>query len=151
MRLAVVEDRIAADLERGRDGDLVPELESLIADHPLRERLRAQLMLALYRGGRQADALAAYRDARATLVDGLAIEPSAELQGLERAILRQDPALSLGPTTNAASDGAARAVERRPARSRRRLWPVPAGVAVAAAIVVAVLVGTRDDRAQALR
>src|SRR5262245_58145764 len=148
MRLAAVEDRIAADLERGDDGDLVPELESLIAAHPLRERLRAQLMLALYRGGRQADALAVYRDTRAALVDGLAIEPSSELQELERAILRQDPALS---PAAAAADKAARTIERRPAVVRRRLWPVPAGVAVAAAIAVAVFAVTRDDKAEAVR
>src|SRR5262249_44727617 len=128
-----------------------PELESLIAGHPLRERLRAQLMLALYRAGRQADALAVYRDARATLVDGLAIEPSADLQALERAILRQDPALAPAAAADAASDGSAGAVERRTARARRRLWPVPAGVAVAAAIAVAVLATTRDDKAQAIR
>jgi DNA-binding SARP family transcriptional activator/ABC-type transport system substrate-binding protein len=148
MRLAVVEDRIAADLDWGRDGDLVPELESLIADHPLRERLRAQLMLALYRTGRQADALAAYRDARATLVDGLAIEPSAELQGLERAILRQDPALSPVPTA-ARSDGAAPPVERRATGARRRRWWVATGVGVAVAAAVAVVAGvTRGDKAE---
>jgi uncharacterized membrane protein YdfJ with MMPL/SSD domain len=106
MRLAAEEERIAADLERGCDGKLVPELESLIADHPLRERLRAQLMLALYRSGRQAEVLAVYRDARTALVDGLAIEPSAELQGLERAILRQDPALSPAAPEAAPLDGA---------------------------------------------
>jgi peptide/nickel transport system substrate-binding protein len=108
-------------------------------------------MLALYRAGRQADALAVYRDARATLVDGLAIEPSAQLQALERAVLRHDPALAPAASAEAASDGSAGAVEPPPARSRRRLWPVSAGVAVAAAIVLAVLASTRDDKAQALR
>jgi peptide/nickel transport system substrate-binding protein len=149
MRLAAVEDRIAADLERGGDGDLVPELESLIAGHPLRERLRAQLMLALYRGGRQADALAVYRDARAVLVDGLGIEPSAELQELERAILRQDPALSPPAAAVAASDGAAPAEGQRPARARRRRWPfAAAGVVVAAAIAVAAVAVTRGDKTE---
>src|SRR5579859_2383932 len=71
----------------------VTELEQLIAKHPYRERLRGLLMLALYRSGRQADALAAYRSARSTLADDLGIEPGDELQELERAILRQDPAL----------------------------------------------------------
>jgi YVTN family beta-propeller protein len=145
MRLAAVEDRIAADLADGHNGELVPELEALIADHPLRERLRGQLMLALYRTGRQADALAVYRDARATLVDGLAIEPSAELQGLERAILRQDPALS--PVAAARSDGAAPAADRRAAWRRRRWW-VAAGAAVAAtAVAVGVVEITRGDKA----
>jgi len=92
--LAVLEARLEADLARGRNGDLVPELESLVAEHPLRERLRAQLMLALYRAGRQADALAAYRDARTVLADELGLEPSGELLALERAILRHEPSLA---------------------------------------------------------
>jgi len=95
LRLTVVEDRIAADLARGRDGDLVPQLEALVAEHPLRERARGQLMLALYRAGRQADALAVYRDTRNVLVDELGLEPSAELQAIEGAILRHDPSLLL--------------------------------------------------------
>src|SRR5262245_10558407 len=148
MRLAAQEDRIAADLERGRDGELVAELESLIAAHPLRERLRAQLMLALYRTGRQADALAVYRDTRTALVDGLAIEPSPELQGLERAILRQDPVLSRTAAPDAPSDEATPPVERR---ARRRFRQVPAVAAVGAAIAVSVLAATRDEKAHALR
>jgi DNA-binding SARP family transcriptional activator len=97
--LAAIERRIEADLALGRHGDLVGELESLIAEHPFRERLRAQLMLALFRSGRQADALAAYRDARRALSDELGIEPSQALQDLERAILQQDPALGATPVT----------------------------------------------------
>ena len=93
MRLNVLEDRIAADLELDRDGEVVAELELLVAQHPLRERLRAQLMLALYRSGRQADALAAYRDARLTLVEELGIEPGPELQELYGSILRQERSL----------------------------------------------------------
>jgi DNA-binding SARP family transcriptional activator len=96
-RLAAVEERIDADLTLGRHGELVGDLEALVARNPLRERLRRQLMLALYRSGRQADALAAYQDARRTLVDELGLEPSEELQELERAILRQDAALRLAP------------------------------------------------------
>jgi hypothetical protein len=92
LRLEALSDRIEADLELGR-GDVVGELEALLAEHPLRERLRAQLMLALYRSGRQADALAAYRDARRALVDELGIEPGRDLRDLEQAILRQDPRL----------------------------------------------------------
>ena len=93
LRLAAIEEQVAADLELGRHAELVGELESLVAAEPLRERLRGQLMLALYRSGRQADALAAYRDARTSLVDELGIEPSRALADLEAAILRQDPAL----------------------------------------------------------
>ena len=93
LRLAALEDRIEADLALGRHGELVPELESLVAQHPLRERLRGQLMLALYRAGRQADALDAYRATRVELVEQLGIEPSPALQQLERRILAQAPEL----------------------------------------------------------
>ena len=89
-RLAAWEDRLEAELELGRQSQVVGELESLVAKHPLRERPVGLLMLALYRGGRQADALDAYRRARETLVDELGIDPSPELQRLEQAILRQD-------------------------------------------------------------
>ena len=94
LRLLALERRIETDLELGAGPDLVPELESLVAEHPLRERLRADLMVALYRAGRQADALGAFREARRLLADELGLEPSAELRALEGAILRQDPALS---------------------------------------------------------
>jgi DNA-binding SARP family transcriptional activator len=93
LRLAAHEDLIEAELERGRHADLVPELEALVAQHPFRERLRGQLMLALYRAGRQADALEAYRDVRRTLVEELGLEPAAQLRELEQAMLRQDPSL----------------------------------------------------------
>jgi class 3 adenylate cyclase len=96
-RLAALEERIDVDLELGRHGEVVGELETLVARNPLRERVRRQLMLALYRSGRQADALAAYQDARRTLVEDLGLEPSEELQELEGAILRQDSALRLAP------------------------------------------------------
>ena len=94
LRLAVFEQRIDADLAEGRHTELVGELERLVAEHPLRERLRGQLMLALYRAGRQAEALEAYQATRRALVDELGIEPGPALQELERAILRQDPALT---------------------------------------------------------
>jgi len=94
LRLDALERRIDADLELGRHADLVGELESLVGEHPFRERLRAQLLLALYRSGRQADALAAYTAARAALVEHLGAEPGAELQDLHRAILRHDPGLA---------------------------------------------------------
>ena len=97
MRLAVLEQRIDADLARGRHAQLVGELEALVAQHPLRERLRCQLMLALYRSARQAEALEAYRAARHELQEELGLDPSGELRQLEEAILRQDPDLDLPP------------------------------------------------------
>ena len=95
IKLAAVELRIDTDLALGRHDELVGELEGLVAEHPLRERPRGYLMTALYRSGRQAEALDAYRDARRALVDGLGIEPGTALQELERAILLQDPSLDL--------------------------------------------------------
>jgi DNA-binding SARP family transcriptional activator len=92
LRLAAQEDRIEADLALGRDQELVAELEDLVAAHPLREQPRAQLILALYRCGRQADALRAYSDARTELADE-GLEPGPELAALQMAVLRQDPAL----------------------------------------------------------
>jgi predicted ATPase len=94
LRLAVLEDLGDAKLALGRHRELVGELEALIDEHPYREGLRAQLMLALYRCERQADALQAYQDARRTLVEELGIEPGERLRELERAILAQDPALA---------------------------------------------------------
>ena len=99
LRLAALEDLGEAELALGHHGDLVGRLEALIGEHPYRERLRAQLMLALYRGERQADALQAYQDARRTLVEELGIEPGERLRELERAILAQDPALAALPAT----------------------------------------------------
>ena len=99
-RLGVLEDRIDADLALGRHSALTPELESLVRGHPLREQLRAQLMLALYRSGRQAEALEAYQDARRTLVDELGIEPGRELRDLQQAILAQDSSLDLDLTSS---------------------------------------------------
>jgi DNA-binding SARP family transcriptional activator len=93
LRLAALEERLDAGLESGGHAELVGELESLVRQHPLRERLRGQLMLALYRSERQAEALNAYRDARRQLVDELGIEPSSALQDLHSAILRQDSRL----------------------------------------------------------
>jgi DNA-binding SARP family transcriptional activator len=98
LRLGVLEERIAADLENGAEAELVAELEALVRLHPLRERLRSQLMLALYRSGRQADALNAYHDARRTLVEELGLEPGPELQALYGSILRQERTLvRVGP------------------------------------------------------
>ncbi len=90
LRLTCLSERLDADLACGRHAELTGELEALVTRHPLRERLRGQLMLALYRAGRQAEALSAYRAAREALVDGLGIEPSLGLRALERAILRHE-------------------------------------------------------------
>ncbi len=95
IRLLAIERRVEADLALARHAELVPELESLVAEHPFRERLRGHLMLALYRSGRQAEALEAFKATRHVLVEELGIEPSSALHDLERAILRQDDALDL--------------------------------------------------------
>jgi DNA-binding SARP family transcriptional activator len=126
LRLAAVEDRLEADLERGLDGELVAELFALVARYPLRERLRGQLILALYRNGRQADALDAYRETRAMLDEQLGLEPSPALRELERAILRHDPALApVRPV-------AAAAVASDPERPRRRRRRAVSALALAA-------------------
>ena len=95
LRLDAVEERVEADLALGRSADLVAELEALIKDNPLREGLRGQLMLALYRSGRQADALEVYRQTREILDEELGLAPSPPLQRLQEAILRQEPALEV--------------------------------------------------------
>lgn len=136
-RLAALEDRIDAALAIGRGPELVVELERLVADHPLRERLAAALMLALYRAGRQTDALAVYRTTRRRLVTELGLEPSPSLRDLERGILQHDPDL---------------ASRRSPIRSRppRAATKRRAGLAVAltAAVVIAgVLLDAGEPRA----
>ena len=90
LRLVAVEGRLEADLAAGLHAEVAGELEGLVGEHPLRERLWRLLMLALYRGGRQADALAAYQRARAVLAGELGLEPGQELRELERAVLRQE-------------------------------------------------------------
>ena len=99
LRLATVEDRIDAALELGQHAEVVGELEALVAQNPLRERLRGHLMLALYQSGRQAEALEAYRDARRALTDELGIEPTPTLQRLHASILRQEAGLDVGAPT----------------------------------------------------
>ena len=131
LRLVALEDRIEADLLLGREMELVPELSALVEAHALRERVRGQLMLALYRAGRQADALACYREGRGILREELGLEPGRELQGLERSILAQDPALG-------------RARRQRPAARLRGRSRAPviiaAGCVLGAAAVVAALI-----------
>src|SRR6266511_5767172 len=118
LRLTAFEDRIEADLSLGRHAELVGELEALSAQHPYRERLRAQLMLALYRSGRQADALALYQETRRLLVEELGIEPGPELQDLHRRMLNQDPLLAAPPPSEQEPEpGGRRRSRARSARS----------------------------------
>jgi len=132
LRLSAVEDRIEADLALGRHEQVLPELESLVAVHPLRERLQGQLLVALYRSGRQAEALEGYRAARRRFVDELGVEPGPELQALERKILQHDPALQLPARADRPS------VDVRRRRLGRRGW-IGAGVLVAVAVIAALL------------
>ena len=129
LRLSATEDRIEAELALGRHTALVPELELLVAREPIRERLVGQLMLALYRSGRQAGALAAYRAARRSLVEELGLEPGPELRRLEAAVLAQDPSLEL-PAKPAAPP---RSRASLPGPQRRGRRPVLAAVALLAA------------------
>ena len=129
LRLHVLEDRLDADLGRGQDRDLIPELRTLVAEHPFRERLCAQLMLALYRTGRQTDALEVYRETRTRLADELGLEPSAELRNLERRMLAHDP--DLEPARSELPPTAARVAppaRREPVRARRPVTVVFADV-----------------------
>jgi DNA-binding SARP family transcriptional activator len=132
LRQACLEDRIDADLALGAHAELVGELEALVARHPLRERLRRQLMLALYRSGRQAEALAGYRRLRRLLSTEFGLEPSRELRELERHILQQDSSLSVAaplarrappgrsPAISAAVPTRRGAIQRRTAAQSRR-------------------------------
>jgi DNA-binding SARP family transcriptional activator/streptogramin lyase len=138
LRLETVEGRFEAMLQLGRHGAVVAELETRVAEHPLRERLRGQLMLALYRSGRQAEALDVYRDGRRLLADELGLEPGTELQRLERAILSQDPSLDAPVARRAvtAERTATAPLRGGSGRSRRRriaLGAVLVAVAAAAA------------------
>jgi DNA-binding SARP family transcriptional activator/DNA-binding beta-propeller fold protein YncE len=141
-RLACVEARLDLELKDGKASELVGELEALVAANPLRERFRAQLMLALYRSGRQADALNAYREARRTLVDELGIEPSEELKELERRILAHDPTLDVERTAAGRSDA-----PRHPGRrSRRRLAALGGILVLLAAAVTTLWLGGDDSQ-----
>jgi DNA-binding SARP family transcriptional activator len=131
LRLAAQEDLLQAEIDAGRHADALPGLETLVKAEPLRERPRELLMVALYRAGRQADALDLYRRTRELYVEELGIEPGPALQELERAVLRQDPSLR-APLRAAPSSVAA-----APAAPRRR-WPLALAAALAA---IAVAVG----------
>ncbi len=133
-RISALEDRVEAELRCGAGGELVAELEALVEAEPLREHPRAQLMLALYRAGRQADALALYRETARTLREELGLDPGPELQQLERAILEQDA--SLTPPARTAEPAA------RPAPSRRRVV-LAVGALAAAGLLAAILLAMR--------
>jgi len=157
LRLATVEARIDADLALGRHDALTAELEQLAGEHPLRERLHGQLMLALYRCGRQAEALAAYRRVHGLLAEELGIDPGEPLQRLHASVLAHDPALDWSPGSQAPAKGrqaaagapagmSASASPRRPVagsrelawvrRRARRLLAIGSALAVAAAAVI---------------
>ena len=157
LRLQALEDRIEADLALGRHEAVVPELESLVAEHPLRERLRSQLMLALYRSGRQVEALQAYRESRGYFVEELGLEPGPQLRAMEQAILRQDDVLRLGE--GAVATAGSPSSDEPPARDREESREPPgrrrprgrllvaalvgvAAIAAAAAVVPLVLIGS---------
>jgi DNA-binding SARP family transcriptional activator/streptogramin lyase len=151
LRETCIERRIDIELALGHHDDLVPELEALVREHPLRERLRRHLMLALYRSGRQADALDAYRETRRVLDEELGLEPSEELQSLQRSILEHDPALAAPPRIELPFDGSRQPPPAPPPRRRRPLVLAAAGAAlIAAAATVAVIELTRDDHPKAV-
>jgi YVTN family beta-propeller protein len=137
-RLEAIEQRIETELAMGRDKELVLELKQLVREHPLRERMLASLMLALYRSGRQADALAAFREARVRLVEQLGLEPDPETRELERRILQHDP--TLAAKRHAARTG--------PPPNRLRV-PVAAGLGLMALLIIgSVLLGSRTASAR---
>jgi DNA-binding SARP family transcriptional activator/tetratricopeptide (TPR) repeat protein len=153
LRLQAIEGRADAGLHLGRHAELVPELESLVATHPLRERFHAQLMLALYRCSRQAEALAVYQDARRALVEELGMEPGSELRQLHQLILGDDPDLAVPGQAPQAVHGSGHLVPRqlpapvRPFAGRDRELAAlnelmePAGES-AAAVVISAIGGT---------
>jgi DNA-binding SARP family transcriptional activator/streptogramin lyase len=130
-RDAAAEQRVDAELALGRHAELLPELEALVREDPLRERRRAQLMLALYRSGRQAEALEVYRSGRKLLADELGLEPGEGLRRLEKGILEQDPALAAPPAP------VPRPEKGEPRRGRR---PWPAAVALGVVLLVAAVI-----------
>jgi DNA-binding SARP family transcriptional activator/streptogramin lyase len=136
-RLAAREDRLDADLAEGRDAELVPELESLIAEHPFDERLYRQLMLALYRAGRPGSALEVYQRARKTFDEQLGLQPGPELEELQRQILNQDERLSAPERTPAGTVA--------PTRRRPRLILVSAVALMGAALLTGVLLWDNGD------
>jgi len=153
LRQLAIDERIDAELALGRHTVLVSELEARVAEHPLRETARGQLMLALYRSGRQADALAAYREARRHLVGEFGLEPSPQLRELEQAILRQDETLRLprptgaGTDSESAPDGHVRAGQ---GARRRRTGATAIAACAIVVVAVAMLAGGGHDGAVAI-
>jgi DNA-binding SARP family transcriptional activator len=140
VRIAALEGTVEARIALGEHAAAIGDLEQLLAEHPLRERLHALLMTALYRAGRQSDALAHFKAFRRTLVHDLGVEPGTEVRELERAILRQDPALDAAPRRRSEGPALAAPAARPPRASRRRLAgaaAVLALVAVAGALLLA--------------
>jgi DNA-binding SARP family transcriptional activator len=157
LRLVAVEGRIDADLDLGRHAEVVGDLEGLVREHPLRERLRGQLMLALYRCGRQAEALDAYRDARTLLVSELGLEPGPALRELEAKILDHSPDLAPpsedGPQRQRAPARAPPAKREPKAASRApplRLLAIVCGAVLLSAVTLAAL-SERGDEDRAAR
>lgn len=144
LRLSALEERVDADLELGRHDQLVGELAALVGQNPLRERLRGQLMLALYRCGRQAEALESYQQFRRGIAEELGLDPGPRLQQLETAILARDPTLERRVTDPSPANGvAAGPSQRTPWRERRGLGLALGGLAVVlvAAVVTALASG----------
>jgi YVTN family beta-propeller protein len=150
VRLTTQIEQIDAELELGRHAQLVGELEALVAAHPYQEKLAAQLMLAFYRSGRQADALDVYRAIRGRLDDELGLQPGQELRALEAAILRQDDSLVLAAPLQPSSPGDAepvvadRGVQAAPRWRRRRVGLAAAGVVAVVGVAVALAFRTED-------
>jgi DNA-binding SARP family transcriptional activator/DNA-binding beta-propeller fold protein YncE len=140
LRVAILAERVDAELALGRHADLVPELERAVTDHPLDERLRGQLMLALYRSGRQADALAEYTEIRRLLTDDLGLEPSDDLRGLQRRILEHAPELGSPPANPNGGVAAASPGRRRP----RYGWLAAGACLVVGAVAAALVLVSRS-------
>ena len=154
LRLGATEQRVEAELGLGQHAVLVPELAALVAVHPLRERLRCQLMLALYRSGRQAEALDSYRAGRKLSVDQLGLEPGRELKQLEQAILRHDHALDLAtPSTDIESVAATpdSKLHSNSQRGLRQAWIGIAATTIAVGGVALTLAVVRGSHSTATR
>jgi DNA-binding SARP family transcriptional activator/streptogramin lyase len=149
LHLGGIERRIDLELALGHHDDLVPELEALVRAHPLRERLRGFLMVALYRSGRQAEALDAYQDARRVLRDELGLEPSEELQALQRAILDHDESLAAPPRVDVPG-AAGKHLPRESRGLRRPLIAAAAGLAILGGVAAAITLGLGSSKAAPL-
>jgi DNA-binding SARP family transcriptional activator/Tfp pilus assembly protein PilF len=145
MRLQAMEELMHADLQLGHHGEVIAELRRLTSDHPLRERLHALLMLALYRDGQQAEALSAYQHARRALVDELGAEPGPELRRLEHQVLTADPVLAARAGQRGADGGPAGEPGRRAPAMVPRQLPAPVGHFTGRARELGALTGLLDQ------